>query len=89
MIFLLEHDRRRGCLIEMLSYDASDRGKAEKERLDIELDLNRKAIDHEVVLLEAPNSDALLETHRRYFQSVKQIGDSLIHLLESRSAPFA
>jgi hypothetical protein len=46
-------------------------------RLEIELDLNRKGIDHEVVLLEAADENALRRTHRRYFEDLSQILKSL------------
>ena len=42
-------------------------------RLEIELDLNRKGVDHEVVLLEAASKDELRRTHRRYFGDFSQI----------------
>jgi hypothetical protein len=37
------------------------------------LELNRKGIDHEVVLLDAASEDALRMTHRRYFEDLRQI----------------
>jgi hypothetical protein len=37
------------------------------------LDLNRKGVDHEVVLLEAASKDALYLTHQRYFSDLRQI----------------
>ena len=42
-------------------------------RLNLELDLNRRGVDHEVVLLEAENEDALRRTHRRYFETLRQL----------------
>jgi len=39
----------------------------------MELDLNRKEVGYEVVLLEAENEDALRRTHRRYFENLRQI----------------
>ncbi len=39
----------------------------------MELDLNRRGIDHEVVLLEAASEDVLRRTHRRYFEDASQI----------------
>ncbi len=36
----------------------------------MELDLNHRGIEHEVVLLEAENADALRRTHRRYFENL-------------------
>jgi hypothetical protein len=39
----------------------------------IELDLNKRGVDHEVVLLEAASEEALRRTHRRYFEDPGQI----------------
>ena len=44
----------------------SEQSNAEELRLDIELDQNRKKIDHELVLLDAANQAALRQTHVRY-----------------------
>ncbi len=38
-----------------------------KLRLEHELDLNRKKIDHEAVLMDAANEAALFRAHMRYF----------------------
>ena len=43
----------------------------------MELALNRESIGHEVILLEAASETALRKTHRRYFQNVHEIGESL------------
>lgn len=77
MIFLIEYDRREGCLVTLKSYDDAERSKAEHARFECELELNRKGIEHEVVLLEAASEDALRRTHRRYFED-------LDHLLRRR-----
>lgn len=76
MIFLIEYDRAKGSIVEKKSFIDSMRSKAESDRLTLELDLKRKQIEHEVVLLEAENEDALRQTHRRYFQSLSEIRDS-------------
>ena len=73
MIFLIEYDRPKGHIVTMMAFEDSDRSKAENARLEIELDLNRKRIEHEVVLLEAASEDALRRTHRRYFEDLSQI----------------
>lgn len=67
MIFLIEYNRGQGRIVTFRDFDDSQRREAEDSRLGIELDLNRKGIDHEVVLLEAASKDALHRTHRRYF----------------------
>ena len=73
MIFLIEYNRNKGCIVSSRSFDDSQRREAENARLDLELDLNRKGIGSEVVLLEAENEEALHQTHRRYFESLRQI----------------
>ena len=76
MIFLIEYDRPRGKLVTFDAFRDSERHSAEKARLDLDLDLNRRGINHEVVLLEAASEDALRRTHRRYFESAREIATS-------------
>ncbi len=73
MIFLIEYNRSVGTIVTFRSFNDSQRREAETSRLDIELDLNRKGVDYEVVLLEAENEDALRQTHRRYFEDLHQL----------------
>ncbi|MBI4777333.1 hypothetical protein HY792_00175 [Candidatus Desantisbacteria bacterium] len=73
MIFLIEYNRRKGQIVNSRDFDDSQRREAADSRLEIELDLNRKGINHEVVLLEADSKDALLRTHRRYFADLTQL----------------
>ena len=73
MIFLIEYDRFEGYIVRFARFDDSERLNAENSRIDLEVDLNRKGIDHEVVLLEAASEDALRRTHRRYFEDLRQI----------------
>lgn len=72
MIFLIEYDRRKG-LINLTTFDDSERSNAENRRLQIELDLNRRGLGCEVVLLEAVSEEALRRTHRRYFESLRTL----------------
>jgi hypothetical protein len=73
MIFLIEYDRPKGHIVTMVAFQDFDRSKAEKSRLQRELDLHRRELDHEVVLLEAASEEALRRTHRRYFEDLSQI----------------
>ena len=73
MIFLVEYNRPEGRIITFERFKDSERLKAENLRLEIELNLNRKGVNHEVVLLEAANEEALRWTHRRYFEDLSQI----------------
>jgi len=78
MIFLIEYNRPEGRLVTFQRFQDSERLKAQNARLDLELDLNRRGVDHEVVLLEAASEEALRRTHRRYFETLRQILESAI-----------
>lgn len=67
MIYLIEYDPKAGKIATFRDFEAAQRREAENERLQIELELNRKKLQHEVVLLEAESKDALHRTHERYF----------------------
>ena len=73
MIFLIEYSRPKGRIVTYRVFEDRDREKAANARLDIELDLNQRRVDHEVVLLEAGSEEALRRTHRRYFEDAGQI----------------
>ena len=77
MLFLIEYKRSEGRIVNLKTFDDSERSKAERSRFEIELELNQKKIDHEVVLLDAADEQALRRTHRRYFESAAQIANSL------------
>ena len=77
MIFLIEYNRREGRIVTFKTFDESERLRAENMRLEIELNLNRSKIEHEVVLLEAADEKALRKTHRRYFEDLSQIANSI------------
>lgn len=73
MIFLIEYNRSKGQIVTFKAFDSADRLVAENARLETELDLHRRGIDHEVVLLEASSEQALRQTHRRYFEDPAEI----------------
>lgn len=73
MIFLIEYDRDRGKLIAFRPFEDSERDVAEGARLELELDLNRRGVDREVVILEAASEDAVRRTHRRYFENLEEL----------------
>lgn len=73
MIYLIEYNRIEGRLVTFKVFTESEQANAEELRLEIELDLNRRRIDHEVVLLDAANEAALHRTHMRYFYDPRQI----------------
>jgi len=73
MLFLIRYNRREGRIVSLDSFQEREKTTAENRRLELELDLNRKGVRDEVVLLEAPSEDALRITHRRYFENARQI----------------
>ena len=73
MIFLIEYNRTEGSIVTFREFQDVQRREAEDARLNVELDLKRKGIEHEVVLLDAASEDALRTTHRRYFEDLRQI----------------
>jgi hypothetical protein len=68
--------RDQGRLVTFKAFGSGDSTAAETARLELELDLNRRGIEHEVVLLEADNEEALRRTHRRYFESLSELVDA-------------
>jgi hypothetical protein len=73
VLFLIEYDRPSGTIVQMRAFENGSRQVAEDTRLNLELSLNRQGVEHEVVLLDAPNEEALRHTHGRYFQSVAEL----------------
>jgi len=73
MIFLIEYDRKRGQLVTFESFSDSKREKAAELRLQLELELNLKSIDNEVVILEAATEEAVRRAHRRYFEDLAEL----------------
>jgi hypothetical protein len=73
MLFLAEYDRRKGRLVTFRSFVDFERQQAEDARIELEVSLNRRGVDHEVVLLEAADEAALRRTHRRYFEDLADI----------------
>lgn len=73
MILLVEYNRNEGHTVSIREFDDAQRREAEDSRLDMELDLNRNGVDHEVVLLQAASIDALRRTHLRYFADLTQM----------------
>jgi len=73
MLFLIEYDRSRGKIVTFRGFGGEESRSAEQARLEMELDLNRRGVEREVVLLEAENEEALRRTHRRYFEDLAQL----------------
>lgn len=81
MIFLIEYNRRQGRIVTFRTFDDAERRQAETSRHELELDLNRKSIDHQVVLLDAESEAAVRRTHRRYFEDLRQLLESGVEAL--------
>ena len=73
MIYLIQYDRKLGELVRVEEFPVGSMQRAEEVRLGVELDLLRRKVAHEVVLLEATNEDELRKTHRRYFERLEQL----------------
>ena len=76
MIHLIEYDRPSGRMVTFETFGETERLKAEDARLELELELHRRGVKHEVVILEAASEAALRRTHRRYFESLSEIARS-------------
>jgi hypothetical protein len=73
VLYLIEYDRPKGSIVELLEFKDSERSAAEEKRLQIELELNRNGLEHELALLEALSKNALYKTHSRYFRNLSEI----------------
>ena len=73
MLFLIEYDRPRGSIVQLRRYDDASQRVAEDARLNLELELKRQGVEHEVVLLDAPSEEAVRHTHSRYFEDVVEL----------------
>ncbi len=72
MIFLIDYDvPRQHC--EVRSFADSQRAFAVEERMRLELEYGERKVKREVVLLEAANAVELKRTHRRYFESSREL----------------
>ena len=80
MIFLIEYDRREGNAVSKRVFLDWERSAAADARFALELELERRGLDHEVVLLDAKDEDALRRTHARYFEN---LGDIILRLESS------
>jgi hypothetical protein len=62
MLFLIEYDRPTGRIVTFKTFDNSEKREAEDARLGLELELNRRGIKHEVVILGAASEEAVRRT---------------------------
>ena len=73
MLFLIEYDRSESRIVTFRTFGNEQRREVANERLELELNLHRQGITHEVVILEAPTEDHIRRTHRRYFETLEQL----------------
>ena len=78
MLFLIEYDRPSGRMVTFRKFADSERQEAKEARLELELELNRQGIKHEVVILGAASEEAIRRTHRRYFEDLAELAISPI-----------
>jgi hypothetical protein len=78
MIFLIHFDRRAAVLRDFRVYQDAERIRAQQERLALEISqLGATAREQEIVLLEAASEADIRKTHRRYFESLKELTATL------------
>lgn len=78
MIFLIDYERKTGVLRKFKRFQDDQRAEAQRERLDIELSLNGSGESREVVLLEADHEETVRRSHRRYFETAREIVESML-----------
>jgi hypothetical protein len=73
MLFLIEYDRSSGRIVTMSTFNDFERRGADESRFRLELDLYRRGIEREVVILDAATEKAIRRTHRRYFEDLAEL----------------
>lgn len=66
MLFLIHYDRKNLKVLDFREYPDEARSQAFQERLEMEIQLNPKSGDQEIVLLEAESKEQLRKTHPKY-----------------------
>ncbi|HZZ45122.1 MAG TPA: hypothetical protein VFE58_19455 [Tepidisphaeraceae bacterium] len=77
MIFLIDYDRDAGRIVSLRTFQDAAQNDAAETRLQLELDLKRKGIEREIVLLEAADESSIRKTHARYFSNVRELATAL------------
>lgn len=78
MNFVVEYDRASGRIVTFEEFLDEDRERADRHRIELEAQLTRAHVSHEVVLLEAESGQDLRRTHRRYFEDLTSLTDRII-----------
>lgn len=84
MLFLIEYDRQRGEIVNLVAFADTEREQADDARLALELRLRAENTRREVVLLHAADEVALRGTHGRYFKSAKALIPVSASLVQGR-----
>ncbi|MBF0314941.1 MAG: hypothetical protein HQK52_16080 [Oligoflexia bacterium] len=77
MIFLIEFDRKNRTLVKFEKFNDCELEKAEKVRLELELNQLKTMSTNEIVILESESEDILRQTHGRYFTNPSSILDEM------------
>lgn len=81
MLFLIQYNRRAGRLVRLERFGVSQRVEANQARLNLEIELRRQGVNHEVVILEAESEEVLRKTHGRYFFDVRELLEAAAGIL--------
>lgn len=74
MLFLIHYNRSQGSLVSIQEFSEKDMAGASSAKMELEISLLGNGFGHEVVLLEADSREALRKTHRRYFDTLQEMG---------------
>jgi hypothetical protein len=70
-------------MISLRAFETSGRRAAQTAKLELELDLHRRGIEHEVVFIEAESEADLRRSYRRYFEDLRTLLQSSADSLET------
>lgn len=74
MLFLIHYNRPKGSLVSIQEFSEKDMVGASKAKMELEISLLVSGFGQEVVLLEADSREDLRKTHRRYFDTLQEMG---------------
>jgi hypothetical protein len=87
MLFLIQYHRRAGKLVRLERFATSQRAEASQARLDLEIELRHRGLNHEVVILEAASEEVLRKTHGRYFLGMRELLEDFARSLQQYAPP--
>lgn len=86
MYFLIRYNRPAGQIVSLERFAEDQAQLASETRLELELELNRRQIADEVVILHAVDEEAIRRTHGRYFLSVSELRQRMQLVLAAAAA---